>query len=133
MYRFLADATVLLHCGFVIFVVAGGLLVILRPKVAWVHIPAVIWGILIEFAGWICPLTYLENWFRHKGGQADYPGGFIDRYLLPFLYPDELSRSLQLIMGTLLAIINLLAYAFAVNHRRKRHHGPTPGPDAGSQ
>lgn len=120
-YRFLADATVLLHCGFVIFVVAGGLLVIMRPRVAWIHIPAVIWGVLIEFAGWICPLTYLENWFRYKGGQAGYPGGFIDRYLLPFLYPDELSRSLQLILGTVLAIINLLAYAFVVDRWRKRH------------
>ena len=101
IYRILADAVVLLHFGFVVFVVGGGLIVLYRPRLAWVHIPAVIWGALIEFAGWICPLTPLENWLRFRGGQAGYAGSFLEHYLLPVLYPEFLSRSLQFILGNI--------------------------------
>jgi hypothetical protein len=118
IYRILADAAVLLHFGFVAFVVIGGILVVLRPKFAWLHIPALLWGALIEFAGWICPLTPFENWLRQKGGQAGFPGGFVEHYLLPLLYPDGLTRSLQVGLGTAVIIINLILYAIVLRRWR---------------
>ncbi|MFL5530347.1 MAG: DUF2784 domain-containing protein, partial [Gemmatimonadaceae bacterium] len=81
-YRILADLVLVLHLAFVIFVVAGAGLVTRRPRVAWLHLPAVVWGVLIEYAGWICPLTPLENSLRMRGGEAGYSGGFIEHYLL---------------------------------------------------
>lgn len=120
IYRILADAVVLLHFGFVVFVVGGGLIVLYRPRLAWIHIPAVIWGALIEFAGWICPLTPLENWFRFRGGQVGYAGGFIEHYLLPVLYPEFLSRSLQFVLGTAVVIVNLIVYAIVIKRWRSR-------------
>ena len=91
-FRLLADATVVLHLLFVAFVVCGGLLVLRWRRVAWVHVPAAVWGASIEFAGWICPLTPLENWLRAQGGAATYTTSFVERYLLPVLYPTALSR-----------------------------------------
>ena len=122
IYRLFADAVVLVHFAFVVFVVAGGVAVVYRPWIGWLHVPAVIWGAVIEFAGWICPLTPLENWLRYRGGQAGYTGGFIEQYLLPILYPSGLSRSVQFILGTAVVIINLLVYA-AVYFRWRRRAG----------
>jgi hypothetical protein len=85
--RIAADLVVLAHLGFILFVILGGLLVLRWPRMAWIHLPAVIWGALIEFAGWICPLTPLENWLREASGTAGYQGGFIEHYLVPIVYP----------------------------------------------
>jgi hypothetical protein len=87
-YRTLADLTVLLHFGFVLFVVVGGLLVLRWPRLRWMHLPAAVWGVLIEFFGWICPLTPLENHLRDLRGQSGYAGGFIDHYIVSVLYPE---------------------------------------------
>ena len=120
-YRLLADGVVALHAAFVAFVVAGGLLGLRWPRVLWLHAPAAVWGALIEFAGWICPLTPLENELRRRGGEAGYSGGFIEYYLLPVLYPAELTRSTQLVLGALVIAINLGVYAaVARRHRRRR-------------
>jgi len=118
-FRILADATVLLHLAFVVFVVAGGLLVLRWPAVAWVHLPAAAWGAWIEFAGWLCPLTPLENWLRHQGGSPVYTSSFIDHYLLPMLYPSALSRELQVVLGGLVIVMNAAIYAFGL-YRRAR-------------
>ena len=120
LYRLLADATVVLHLAFVVFVVGGGLLVWRRPKLAWVHLPAVAWGALIEFAGWICPLTPLENWLREQGGQAGYSTSFIEHYLIPVLYPQSLTRDMQWLLGGFVLVINLAAYAGVVWRRAPR-------------
>ena len=90
LYRFLADAVVVIHLGFVLFVVAGGFLVLRWPRTAWVQLPAAAWGVLVEWSGWVCPLTPLENWLRLHGGVAGYAGGFVERYFLPVLYPASL-------------------------------------------
>ena len=110
MYRLLADATVVIHLGFVLFVVFGGLLVLRRPALAWVHLPAAAWGAWIEFAGWLCPLTPLENWLREQGGRPAYASGFVEHYLLPVLYPPLLSRELQWVLGGIVLVINAIVY-----------------------
>lgn len=109
-YRILADATVLLHAGFVAFVVLGGLLVLRWPRLAWVHVPAAAWGAWVEFAGIVCPLTPLENWFRARGGQAAYTSDFIEHYLMPVLYPASLSRDLQFALGGIVLVVNAAVY-----------------------
>lgn len=119
MYRLLADATVVVHLGFVLFVVAGSLLVLRWPALAWLHVPAAIWGAWIEFAGWICPLTPLENWLRRQGGQAGYSASFVDHYLLPVLYPAALTRELQWMLGGVVVMINVAAYAMILRRRRR--------------
>ena len=110
LYLRLADLVLLVHLAFVVFVVAGGLLVLRWPKLAWVHVPAAVWGILIEYAGWICPLTPLEVELRRRGGGAGYAGGFIEHYVTAALYPSGLSRAVQIGLGTLALAINLVVY-----------------------
>lgn len=110
IYPLLADALLLLHLAFIIFVVAGGLLVAWRPRLVWLHLLAVIWGALIEFTGWICPLTPLENHFRKLSGEAGYAEGFIEHYLLPLIYPAALTPPSQIAMGIFVVVINALIY-----------------------
>jgi hypothetical protein len=105
VYRLLADFVVLVHFAFVLFVVAGALLVLRWRWVAWVHVPAAIWGALIEFAGWICPLTPLEQRLRIMGGSAGYTGGFIEHYILPIL---------QIVLGLLVLGVNVAIYAWVL-------------------
>jgi hypothetical protein len=119
IYRALADVVLTLHLGFVLFVVLGGLLVLRWPRLAWVHVPAAVWGVLIEYGGWICPLTPLENLLRSKGGVAGYSGGFVEHYLLPTLYPRGLTRGTQLVLGTLVLMINVVAYATMLLRTRR--------------
>lgn len=116
-YGVLADAVVVFHFGFVLFVVLGGLLVLRWPRLAWLHVPAALWGALIEFAGWICPLTPLEKSLRRMGGGAGYQGGFIEHYVLPVLYPRGLTRSVQLMLGAVVVAINVYVYWRLVRQR----------------
>lgn len=120
IYGALADFVVVVHAAFVLFVVFGGLLVLRRPRLAWLHVPAAVWGVLIEFRGWICPLTPLENALRARGGEAGYSGGFVEHYLLPALYPTGLTRSLQLVLGLVVLGINLAIYAMVIARSRNR-------------
>lgn len=119
-WRLLADAVLVIHFAFIVLVVFGGLLAAWRRRLAWLHLPALAWGIWVQFTGRICPLTPLENQLRRLGGEAGYSGGFIEHYLLATIYPDGLTRSLQLGLGIALIVINLLAYAWAF--RRQRRH-----------
>jgi hypothetical protein len=119
--RALADLVLLLHAAFVLFVVAGGFAVLRWPRLAWIHLPAAAWGAVIEFAGWICPLTPLENRLRRLAGEAGYPQGFIEHYLLGWLYPEGLDRSVQVGLGLAVLAINLVAYGWvAARHRAGR-------------
>ena len=111
-YTLTADAIVLLHLAFVIFVVAGGLLVFRWRRVALLHLPAVAWAVLLEFRGWLCPLTPLELKLRASGGQAGYGGGFIEHYILPVLYPDELDKVMQIEIGSLVIVVNIAVYGW---------------------
>ena len=114
VYRVLADILVALHLAFVLFVVLGGILVLRRGSWAWVHLPVAAWGALVEFMGWICPLTPLEVRLRIAGGEAGYQGGFVENYLIPLLYPGALTRGHQVALGLLVVTLNALFYGLAV-------------------
>lgn len=117
-YQFLAAGLVILHFVFVGFVVAGGILCLKWNRLIWIHIPAVIWGIMIELSGWICPLTPLENYFYLKAGESTYSTDFISYYLLPILYPESLTRQIQLMLASTVLIINIVVYTIYIrNHR----------------
>jgi hypothetical protein len=118
MYRILADLVVGLHFAFVVFVVAGGLLVLRWPKLAYLHIPVAVYGAAIEFVGWICPLTPLENSLRRQAGEAGYSTGFLEHYLLPVLYPSALTRDIQLLLGAAVIGINLFIYVYVFRRSR---------------
>ncbi len=124
LYRALADLVVILHLGFVVFAVGGALLVLRWRRLVWVHVPAAIWAALIEFAGWICPLTPLEKWLRMQGGGSGYPGGFVAHYILPILYPRGLTREVQIVLGILVVVINLGIYRWLIGRKvRNRSRG----------
>lgn len=131
LYRTLADLVVLIHLGFVAFVVAGGALAIKWPRIAWIHVPCVIWGALIEFTGWICPLTPLENLLRHRAGEAGYAGGFVEHYVLGALYPSGLTRTVQLVLGLFVAAVNVIIYGYVIAKGRRRRSTPSPAHDDG--
>ena len=119
IHRLLADFVLLVHLGFVLFVVLGGLLVWRWPRLAWLHAPAFLWGAAIEIGGWVCPLTPLENWLRRLGGEAGYEGGFIEHHLVALLYPEALTRELQYALGASVLLINAVVYAALVARRRR--------------
>ncbi len=114
IYRILADTVVLLHFLFILFVVAGGLLVLRRRWLALLHLPAVVWGVYIEFSGDLCPLTPLENTFNRLAGRQGYASGFIQHYLIPVIYPAGLTHQIQLVLGLLAGIVNLVPYVILV-------------------
>ena len=122
MFSLLADAVLVVHLAFVLFVVFGGLLVMRWRRLAWVHLPAAVWGVAIEYAGWICPLTPIENDLRARAGEPGYGGDFVARYLLPVIYPEGLTREAQIVLGTAALLFNAAIYA--VVWRRSRAARP---------
>jgi len=119
VYSILADAVLLVHFAFIAFVVAGGLLVLRRPRVAWIHLPAVVWGVLIELFGWICPLTPLEVALRRHAGGLGYETGFLEHYLISLIYPAGLTRGIQFALAAGVIAINVLVYGWVVRRRRR--------------
>ncbi len=126
--RLAADAVVLVHLAFVAFVVVGGFAVIARPRIAWLHVPAALWGAWAELTATICPLTPLENQLRRRAGEMGYEGGFIEHYLIPLLYPAGLTPGHQRWIGAFVVAINVAAYALAIRRaRRLRRAAPRTG------
>lgn len=126
MYSAAADVVLVVHLGFVLFVALGGLLALRWPRIAWIHIPAAIWGAAIEFGGWICPLTPIENDLRARAGESPYTGDFVARYLLPVLYPEGLTRDAQVVLGLGVVLLNTVIYFIVF--RRKRARGAKASP-----
>ena len=120
----LADALVVVHVLFVVFVMTGGFLLARWPRLVWLHLPAAVWGALIEFTGGICPLTPLENRLRALGGESVYRVGFVEHYLLPILYPENLTLPVQLVLGGVVVAVNLVAYALACRAWRRKTQRP---------
>lgn len=114
LFRLLADLVVLCHVVFVAFVVLGGFLAWRWRWAAWAHVPAALWGVAIEYAGWICPLTPLENHFRARAGLEGYRGGFVEHYVIPLLYPAGLTPPRQIVLGSVALAVNLAAYGVLV-------------------
>ena len=120
LLRIAADLIVLVHFAFIIFVVAGGLLALKWPKMAYLPIPAAVWGAWIGFANWICPLTPLENHLRRLTGEAGYAGGFIEHYITRILYPAGLTAGMRVMLGVAAVAVNLLVYWICFARWRSR-------------
>ncbi len=118
LYRIAADLTLLIHFAFVAFVVLGGLLALRWTRIAWVHVPVALYGAAIEFLGFVCPLTPLELWLRHRGGEAGFQGGFIEHYVTSALYPSGLTRQAQVVLGAGVLLLNAIIYAVWWRRRR---------------
>ncbi len=118
LYRGLADLTLVVHFAFILFVILGGFLALRWPRVAWVHIPVALYGAIIEFVGFICPLTPLEIWLRRRGGEAGYEGGFIEHYITAAIYPTGLTREIQLALGIAVLVINAMVYTIWARRRK---------------
>jgi uncharacterized protein DUF2784 len=118
IYHLLADSVILIHFAFILFVVFGGFLCLGWRKLVWVHAPAVIWGAAVEWAGWICPLTPLENWFLVRAGSTSYSGGFVAQYIMPVIYPIQLTRQTQILLALSVILLNVLIY-FVIFFKRK--------------
>ena len=119
MYEIAADLLLIIHFTFVLFVVFGALLLFASIKIIFIHIPAVIWGSYIELTNSICPLTYLENWFLHKANLTTYSEGFIQNYLVPIVYPMNLTKDLQIYLGIALIVLNIIVYVLIINKLKK--------------
>ena len=120
VYRIAADSVAVLHLIFILFVVLGGFLAIRWHKIAWFHIPMAVWGALIEFAGWICPLTPLENKLRLISGDSGFAGGFIEEYILPVIYPAGMTRGVQIVLGSAVIVINIFIYGYLLSRRSRK-------------
>ena len=119
MYEIVANLTLIIHFAFILFVIFGALLFFASVKIIFIHVPALIWGSYIELTNSICPLTYLENWFLHKANLITYSGGFIQNYLVPIVYPVNITKDLQIFLGIGLIVINIVIYAFIINKLKK--------------
>ncbi|MBU1357375.1 MAG: DUF2784 domain-containing protein [Gammaproteobacteria bacterium] len=117
--RLLADAVLVAHGLFILFVIVGGVLAWRWRKLAWLHLPAVAWAAWVAWAGWICPLTPLENSLRAAAGQAGYRGGFVEHYLLGVIYPEGLTRGVQISLGVFVVVLNLAVYGGMWARRRR--------------
>ena len=118
LQRAAADTVLVLHLAFIVFVCAGGLLALRWRFAPLVHLPAAAWGVFIELSGRICPLTPLENALRRAAGQSGYTGGFIEHYLIPTIYPAELTQPTQVALAGVVVALNVLVYS-AVWWRRR--------------
>jgi hypothetical protein len=121
LYSALAKGVLVLHAVFIVFVLFGGLLALRWRLLPWLHLPCVLWVILIELNGWICPLTPLENRLREAAGTRGYSGGFIEHYLLPLVYPPGLTPGLQALFAAIVLGVNLASYAMLWQKRRRQH------------
>ncbi len=126
IYRWLADGVVLVHGAFVVFVMLGAFVALRWRWLVWLHVPAAIWGVLIEYAGWICPLTPLENALRARAGESGYTGDFIEHYMLRVLYPSGLSPATRWVLGSIALIVNLVAYALLIRQVRRERAALLP-------
>jgi hypothetical protein len=126
LHEIAADLVVLLHFAFILFVVGGGFFALKWRRLAWLHVPAAMWGALIEFTGWVCPLTPLENLLRQASGKPGYPSGFTEHYILPLIYPADLTREFQFFLGLAVVILNALVYSLWFARRKKREANRLP-------
>jgi hypothetical protein len=124
LWRILANLVVASHGLFILFVVFGAFLAWRWRWVAAVHVPCVVWGILIEYQHWVCPLTPLENYLRSRAGEGGYHGGFIEHYIMPVIYPGGLTHQVQVVLGTTVLAINVAVYAFVIRERMKGNGTP---------
>ncbi len=122
MYELFANFTLIIHLIFILFVIFGGLLFFKFPKVLYAHFPSFIWGVYIEFSSFVCPLTYLEKWLLNRSNLNSYSNTFIQNYILPVIYPDNLTYDFQIFLGLFLIIINVVIYSIIIFKVRKKNN-----------
>jgi hypothetical protein len=122
LVRLAADAVLLAHLAFIVFVLIGGILVWRIPKLAWLHLPAIAWAIFVEATGRICPLTPLENGLRLASGEAGYGGDFVSHYLLRLIYPQGLTRDVQIALMLVVVAVNVAVYSRGLLRKRGARH-----------
>jgi hypothetical protein len=118
-YRLAADLVLLAHLGFAVFALFGGLLVLRRPRLVWLHLPALLWAVVVQWGNLFCPLTPLENFLRERGGQAGYDTGFIEHYVSMLIYPDGLTVELRYLIGLIVVAVNTVVYGVIFLRRKK--------------
>lgn len=119
MFALLVDILLVVHAGFIVFVVLGGLLLFRWPQLIWLHLPAAAWGAAVELGRWTCPLTLLENHVRTLAGLRPYEGGFIAHHLQALIYPPGLTPMWQLLLGTGVIAVNVLVYRALIRRRAR--------------
>ncbi|MGZ4779196.1 MAG: DUF2784 domain-containing protein [Thermoanaerobaculia bacterium] len=110
IYSIGATAVAILHFAFILFVAFGGLLVLRWHRLAWIHLPAAVWGAVIELKHWNCPLTNVELWLLRRAGKQGYEGGFVAHYLFAMIYPAGLTRGKEIAIGVVVLVINSIVY-----------------------
>jgi hypothetical protein len=120
LLRLAADAVLIFHLAFIVFALLGGLLALRWHWVPALHLPAAAWGFFVEVTGRICPLTPLENALRQQAGQANYLGGFVEHYLVPVIYPQGLTQSVQWVLAGVVLAVNGAVYGWIIARRRGR-------------
>ncbi len=123
LYSLLADLTMLLHFSFIIFALFGALLLLRWPRLIWLHLPAALWAMAIEFYGGVCPLTHLENWLHTVAGEQGYNKTFIEHYLGAVIYPGELTLTIRIVLGMVVLLINAGLYGWIIKRRLQRRRG----------
>jgi len=114
----LAEAVVAVHLLFILWVIGGVLVVRLHPKLQWVHIASLAYGIFIEVVPWPpCPLTVLEQMLVDRAGFAAYHGSFLLHYLNEVVYP-SVPPDLLVALAVLFCAGNLVYYIFAWQKRK---------------
>lgn len=121
LLRIAADSVLLLHLAFILFVLLGGAMTIWQRWIPFIHLPAAVWGFFVELTGRVCPLTYLENYFRIKAGQSGYTESFIEHYLLDIIYPSGLTREIQLALAGVVVVVNIAIYGWLFFNRRVKN------------
>lgn len=116
--RLAADAALVLHLAFIAFALFGAVLALRWRWVPWLQLPAAAWGAWVEFAGRQCPLTGIENRYRALAGQGGYETSFVERYLLGVIYPDGLTREVQLVLAAIVVGVNVAIYGYVLIRRR---------------
>jgi small-conductance mechanosensitive channel len=114
LYQLGADLLVIIHLAFIVFVIVGSIAVLRWPWLVLLHIPAAIWGAVVVINGWLCPLTPWENSLRHLAGLEGYSGGFIEYYIIPLIYPMDITHNTQVLIGVIMVVVNLFLYGFVI-------------------
>ena len=117
LFALLADAALVAHLAFIVFVLAGGLLVSRFPRLLVPHLAAAAWGVIIAASGGTCPLTPHENWALVRAGREGYSGGFLEHYLAPLIYPEGLTRETQWALAALVVVVNGCVYGVRARRR----------------
>jgi hypothetical protein len=123
LYRIAADATLIVHLAFILFVVIGAVLALRWRWMPLLHLPATAWGVYVELAGAFCPLTALENRLLVLAGQSGYGGSFVEHYLLHVIYPAGLTREMQQLLAVTVVLLNVVLYAWLLRRRSRRSGG----------